>query len=42
MLQIKNVKKSYKTGNFIQIALNNVNLNFISNIKDLFDNRNFK
>ena len=28
MLQIKNIKKSYKTGNFTQIALNSVSLNF--------------
>ena len=28
MLQLKNIKKSYKTGNFTQVALDNVNLNF--------------
>ena len=28
MLQLKTIKKSYKTGNFSQVALNNVSLNF--------------
>ena len=28
MLRLKNIKKSYTTGNFTQVALNNVNLNF--------------
>ena len=28
MLQLKNIKKSYKTGNFTQVALDNVSLNF--------------
>ncbi|MFA5523428.1 MAG: ATP-binding cassette domain-containing protein [Tissierellales bacterium] len=31
MLQLKNIKKSYTTGDFIQVALNNVNLNFRRN-----------
>lgn len=28
MLQLKNITKSYTTGNFTQVALNNINLNF--------------
>lgn len=28
MLQLKNIKKSYKTGNFVQNALNDVSINF--------------
>jgi len=31
VLQLKNIKKSYTTGDFIQVALNNVNLNFRRN-----------
>ena len=28
MLELKNIKKSYKTTNFTQVALDNVNLSF--------------
>ena len=31
MLQIKNISKQYKTGDLVQIALNNVSLNFRDN-----------
>jgi putative ABC transport system permease protein len=31
MLQLKNIKKSYTTGDFTQVALNNVNVNFRKN-----------
>ena len=31
MLQIKNISKQYKTGELVQVALNNVSLNFIDN-----------
>lgn len=31
MLQLKNIKKSYTTGDFTQVALNNVSLNFRKN-----------
>ena len=31
MLRLKNIKKSYKTGNFTQVALDNVSLNFKKN-----------
>ena len=31
MLKLKNISKSYKTGDFIQHALNNINLEFRKN-----------
>ena len=31
MLQIKNISKQYKTGELVQVALNNVSLNFRDN-----------
>ena len=31
MLELKNIKKSYKTGNFTQVALNGVSLKFKKN-----------
>ena len=31
MLQLKNITKSYKTGEFTQVALDNVSLNFRKN-----------
>ena len=31
MLKLKNIKKSYKTGNFTQVALDNVSINFKKN-----------
>ena len=31
MLQLKNISKKYKTGDLVQIALNNVNLSFRNN-----------
>ena len=31
MLQIKNISKQYKTGDLIQVALNDVSLNFRDN-----------